>query len=135
MDNDITAVREALRTRLLTAFPTGLNVYARWPGALSSPAAVVIRRQTEFDPTFDLAAEATLAIKVLVAVGSEDAAGEDLDDYVAPAGALSIRAALEGDPTLGGLVDYLHVATAEGEEITTYKGNDYLSTDLTLVIG
>jgi hypothetical protein len=54
---------------------------------------------------------------------------------VSTSGDESISAAIQTDPTLGGVVDYSRVVSAEGERVTTYAGINYLSVDFNLEIG
>lgn len=51
-------------------------------------------------------------VYVITGRWTDDRANADIDDYLAYSGAKSIRAALEGDETLGGVAQSLTVATA-----------------------
>lgn len=127
------AIREGLATRLETI--SGLQVYARPPGSVVVPAAIVRRRQTTYDVTFDGFDDTTWGVTVFVSFANVDAGTGSLDDYVSPSGALSVVAAVHADPTLGGVVDFARVATAEGEKVTNYAGIDYLSVDFVIEVG
>jgi hypothetical protein len=72
---------------------------------------------------------------VFVSFANTDVATEELDKYLSPTGDYSIAAAIDADPTLGGVVDYAHVESAEGEKVTNYAGTDYLSVEFVIEIG
>jgi hypothetical protein len=127
------AIRSGIATRLQTI--SGLQVYERPPGEIVTDAAVVRRRGTSYDVTFDGLDDTSWGITVFVSFSNTDAGSESLDEYVSPAGAKSVVAAVHTDPTLGGVVDYCRVVNAEGEKVTNYAGIDYLSVDFNLEIG
>lgn len=131
---DLSAIREAVAAAV-DAATTGLNVAARYPGVIVSPAAVVVRRSTTFDTAFDIAADHQLAIRMFMSFADLQGSQERLDDWCAPSGAESIRAAIDADPTLGGLVDFCRISGVEDEQIATYARIDYLTVDLVLEVG
>lgn len=126
-------IREGLADRLRTI--DDLRVHERPPGEIVPDAAVIRRRFTNYDVTFDHEVDTGWGITVFVAFGNTDAGTLALDDYLSPAGAKSVAAAIHADPTLGGIVDYARVSGAEGETITAYAGVDYLSVEFTVDIG
>jgi hypothetical protein len=129
---DLGDIREAVALAL-KAIP-GLNEHPRYPKVINSPAAVVVRRETTYEPAFDVGADHTLAVRLFLSFADLAGAQGRLDDYCAADGVLSIRAAIDVDPTLGGVVDGCRVASAEDERITTYSGIDYLTVDLVLEV-
>ena len=126
-------IREGLSVRLETI--AGLNAYRKAPGNITVPAAIVRRRQTRYDVTLDGADDTTWGITLFVSYANIEVAHEALDDYLDPAGASSVVAAVHADPTLGGVVDFTRVASAEGERITNYAGVDYLSVEFVVEVG
>ena len=105
-------VRDALKTRLQTI--SGLRVYEVIPEPLTPPCAVV----GQLDFTFDIdnargLDQANVDIYVIVQRFSERAGQDKLDGYLAGTGATSIKAAIEGDRTLGGTCQTLRVIGAE----------------------
>lgn len=56
--------------------------------------------------------EASIEIDVIVQRFSERSGQNKLDDFLAGSGAGSVKAAIEGDKTLGGKVDTLRVLSA-----------------------
>ncbi len=59
----------------------------------------------------------TWTMRVQVGVGGmyDQAASERLDEYLSADGARSVKQAIEADTTLGGIVQTLHVTSANGE--------------------
>jgi hypothetical protein len=131
----VAEIRNGIKTRLDTI--DGIQSYAVLPGDINAPAAVVSRRSTQFDSTFGGASDdLTFAVTVFVHwVGVERDAQEKLDTYLAPTGATSVKAAIEGDPTLGNKVDYARVSSVEQENIREWGGIRYLAADLIVEVG
>jgi hypothetical protein len=105
-------VRDGLKTRLQTI--TGLRAYDLIPDTVVPPCAVV----GQLDFTFDIdnargLDQAQVDVLVIVQRFSERAGQDKLDAYLAGSGASSIKAAIEGDRTLGGTVNTLRVTGAE----------------------
>lgn len=105
-------VRDALKVRLQTI--SGLRVYELIPEPITPPCAVV----GQLDFTFDIdnargLDQANVDIYVIVQRFSERAGQDKLDGYLAGTGATSIKAAIEGDRTLGGTCQTLRVIGAE----------------------
>ena len=118
-------VRDGLKTRLQTI--SGLRAYDLIPDTVTPPAAVV----GQLDFTFDIdnargLDQAQVDVLVIVQRFSERSGQDLLDAYLAGSGAGSIKAAIEGDRTLGGTVNTLRVT---GAEAGTYEsqGVEFLS--------
>jgi hypothetical protein len=118
-------VRDGLKTRLETI--TGLRAYDLIPDTVTPPAAVV----GQLDFTFDIdnargLDQAQVDVLVIVQRFSERSGQNLLDLYLSGSGASSIKAAIEGDRTLGGVVNTLRVT---GAEAGTYEsqGIEFLS--------
>ncbi len=126
-------IRTGLADRLRTI--PDLQVYERPPGEIVPDAAVIRRRITNYDVTFDGADDTTWAVTVFVAFGNTDAGMEALDKYVSSSGAWSVVAAIDVDATLGAIVDYARVTMAEGETVTAYAGVDYLTVEFVIEVG
>lgn len=126
-------IRTGLATRLRTI--ADLQVYEYPPGTIVTDAAIVRRRNTAYDVTFDGADDTTWGLTVLVPFSNTEVGAAALDDYVSPTGDKSVVVAIQGDPTLGGVVDYSRVVSAEGERVTSYAGINYLSVEFNLEIG
>lgn len=134
---DLGAQRTGLEARLETV--TGLHVYRTVPGDILAPAAVVTPADEFLD--YHLAHQKGLASatwRVIVATSKVmDAAGQDLLDAYLSAGSGHTRSlidAIEGDKTLGGVVDSTHVSVGRsyGEvkwnETASYFGAELMVT-------
>jgi hypothetical protein len=110
-------VRDGLKTRLATI--TGLRTYDIVPDGIAPPAAVVGLLSLDFDMSMQRYLDHG-GIEILVIVGrmSERAAQDKLDAYLSGSGASSIKAAIEGDTTLGGSVQTCRVLSASPTTIT-----------------
>ena len=118
-------VRDGLKTRLQTI--TGLRVYDLIPEPVTPPCAVV----GQLDLTFDIdnargLDQANVDVYVIVQRFSERAGQDKLDAYLAGSGASSIKTAIEGDRTLGGVVNTLRVTSAESGQYES-QGVQFLS--------
>lgn len=125
-------VRDGLKARLDTI--SGLNAHARMPNTLNVPAAVATRRSTAFDSSFE-SDDWTFAVTVFVRYTDEPTAQTHLDAYLAGSGASSVKAAIEGDPTLGGVVDYAAAVRVERDRIVEWAGIKYLAADVVVEVG
>jgi hypothetical protein len=109
---NVSNVRDGIKTRLQTI--SGLRVWDVIPDQVTPPGAVVGQLDFTFD--IDNARGVDLAnVDVYVIVQRMDArSGQNkLDGYLAGSGSSSIKAAIEGDRTLGGTVNTLRVTRAE----------------------
>lgn len=99
-------LRVGLKQRLATI--NGLRVYATMPAKPDSPSAAVIPR-SKSPLSFDEDALYRFAIWVYVNPQDVTRAQTQLDEYLSDTGANSIEAAIEGDPSLGGIAMAAHV--------------------------
>ena len=99
----VSSIRNGLATRLGTI--TGLRTSAFMPDNPNPPIAVVMPSSVSYDDTFKRGMQ-TYVFNVLVIVGRVDerTAQSNLDAYVSSTGSSSIKLAIEGDKTLGGVV-------------------------------
>ena len=105
-------ILDGIRARLDTI--DGLRTTPFVPGSVSPPAAYV---HIPEDVAYDAAAADgchmwNVAVTVVVSRATEQAYRTQLDGFVSPIGPKSIKAAIEGDDTLGGAVDSLRVERA-----------------------
>lgn len=116
MADEIKNARAGLKTRLETI--AGLRVYAYAPDNVLEFPAAVIAEVAELDDDMTMTGgdiEAVFRLQLYVRSADTEQAQADLDAYLDPAGSKSIRAAIEGDSTLDGQVDW---ARREGLEET-----------------
>ena len=115
MSTDITPIRIAL-ANALKVIP-GLQVSPYLMANATPPCAQVTRGPVIYDLTMqDGLQRPNFTIIVYVALVSDLGSQKLLDRYLAATGSLSVKAALEADTTLGGLVQDLHVTGATGEQ-------------------
>lgn len=132
MANDA-AIRAGLVTRLETI--AGLTATPFLPKRINAPAAAVQRRQTRYDATMaDGSDDWEYVITVFVAWNESEIAQTAMSNYLARTGATSIKAAIEAEDTLGGVVDFTRVREAGEEQIRTAGEIEYLAVDFILDI-
>ncbi len=96
----------------------GLQVSAYALANPTPPAAHVLRGSVLYDQAFHGGTHIwTMRVQAFVALVSDIGGQKLLDRYLSPDGALSVKAAIEADTTLGGAVADLHVTTATGEQV------------------
>ena len=121
----LTDVRQGLAQRLESI--GGLRVYPSPPDAAPElPAAII----TPGDPLADYdqamgGADVRYSFQVLLLVNSADEAQAwaDLEPYVSPTGAASVKAAVDG--SLGGNADWARVSRASGAGRVSYHRASY----------
>src|SRR5918996_3007208 len=121
----LTAVRDGLAARLNTI--SGLRVYETAPAVVQEfPAAILTQMEpfASYDQVMG-AADVRYSFEVLVLVrsGDEDQALADLEPSVSPAGASSVKAAVDGD--LGGNADWARVVQAPSVGRVIYQRTAY----------
>lgn len=134
-------IRNGLATNLQTI--SGLRVYPFVTGTVATPAAVIVpgdggrgnRRAIDFDQTMGRGSDQFFfTILVLVSDAAERAAFETLDAYLAGSGTLSVKAAVESDETLGGIVGWTNVQGVMDYGRIDYGGQSYLGAEFTVEV-
>ena len=115
---EITDIRRGIELQLKTI--SGLEVYDHTPDATMATPAVSIRFEGWTpNTTFGNATGDYRWIVVLRLSGAiPEEMWQALDDYINPTGSRSILAAIDGDPTLGGVADYTVMTPDEEIEVT-----------------
>ena len=108
----LTQIRNGIKARCETI--AGLTGYAIEPASPKYPAAWTFPQRINYHPVFEDKATYTLSVSVGVASTELGHAQSNLDPYLAPSGAKSVVAALEADPSLGGVADSLRVVALTG---------------------
>lgn len=123
----ISQIRAALAQNM-AAVP-GLRVSSYIPDNPNPPIAVVSPPSIKYEQSFGRGLNQYDFQIVLLATRADERTGQDLiDGYCEPTGSTSVRAAIESDRTLGGLVDDLHVTDMTGVSPTTLAdGQVYLT--------
>ena len=126
-------IADGLVTRLVTI--SGLRAVDHPTPNPEPPVAVVVPGPNLFDQTYrNGLTESNWTVRVLVARGDERSAAERLYGYLDPSGSSSVKAAIEGDPTLGGIVDTLHVTGFDEPSVFTYGAGQLLGVDFNIVV-
>ena len=113
---DIAAIFAGVATRLRTI--DGLRAYSEMPGTVDPPAAWPDLSSLAIDYDQDMGGSVRLSFNARLAVPAGGPgivrAQQALLPYLAVSGDKSIKGAIEGDKTLGGTVQTLRVARAQG---------------------
>lgn len=111
MTATVAQVRQALAEVLTLG---GLTAHAFRPGGITPPAAVVMPPPGEYltKATLEGGFDLQIVVGLYVEWGEEQSATEQLDAFLTAGGALSLIAAIDADPTLGGVVDYAWATSA-----------------------
>lgn len=133
MSYSVTDIKTGLSNALGTI--TGLRAYAQQPDNVNAPFAWPMLESITYNGAMR-GGLITNIFTVSVCVGrvSERTAQTALDGFLSYEGTTSVRAALEADRTLGGVVQNLLVESASN--IATMDGNDatYLMVDFRVVV-
>lgn len=124
------AIREGLQARLDNI--TGIRPYDHVKGSVNPPMAEVgFPTNVNYDITFGPnASEWTIPVRVYVGQASNRAATEKLDELVSATGdTTSVKAAIEGDKTLGGACMSAIVTRMTGAGAVDVGGISYLVAD------
>lgn len=133
MTATITEVKQGLATRLATI--PNLRAFAYIPDQLNAPIGYPTLDTIQYHRTMAVAmTEMTFTVSVIVCKADSRAAQSQVDPYVSATGAYSVKAALEGDRTLGGKVDDLIVNSAGGYNIVNAEDGDYLAVDFNVTV-
>lgn len=125
---DVAAVRTALATALASV--DGLEVSAYVPDTVDPPWAYLVPGEGQYDLDMDGGWRVDVAVRVVTSRAEDRAGQATLDGLLDSTGAGSIKAALEADPTLGGLVDDLAVRGWSGYRLYEIAGTDYYGAEL-----
>lgn len=122
----IKALRDGIKTRLATV--TGIYTHDTIPDDVYPPAAIV-----GFPTTvrYDFAMRTpvsryTFPVRVVAGRTTERESQDKIDDLCSPDGALSIRAAIDADPTLGGVAHSSRVVEARDFGVYEVAGVSYI---------
>ena len=129
----ISQIRTGLSTRLATI--TGLRSGPTIPDNVNPPFAIVAPSSVDYHRAFNNALS-TYNFTVTLVVGrvSERTAQNSLDAYCSPTGASSIRVAIEGDKTLGGVVFDTIVTGMRNYGSVTIGDNNYLAAEFDIAV-
>jgi hypothetical protein len=129
----VSQLRAGLATRLATI--SGLRTSAYVPPDPMPPVAIVVPTGITFDSTFARGMD-EYDFTILVLVGSvDDRTSQDrMDAYCDPSGSGSIKAAIEGDKTLGGVAFTCRVREMRNYQQTPVGDQMYLSAEFAVQV-
>lgn len=129
----ISQVNTGIKARLATI--AGLRVFDYMPDAVNPPLAFPVLTGIEYHKAFG-GGDVQFAYNIGVVVGrvSDRTAQTTLDQYMSYGGATSVRAALEGDPTLGGIVDTLILSSSASISSLVIGDANFITVDFTLLV-
>ena len=133
MSYSVTDIKTGIANALGTI--TGLRAYAQQPDNVNAPFAWPMLDSITYNGAMRGGLITNVfTVSVVVGRSAERTAQTALDGYLSYEGATSVRAALEADLTLGGVVSNLLVESAGN--IATMDGNDavYLMVDFRVVV-
>lgn len=108
--------------------PASVTVYPRLPGQIVVPAAVIAPGTGSFLSyrTSNTSHDLNLDVTLFVQRGQDRSTTDKLDAFIADTGNLSVYAAVDADPTLGGVVDSAAVKEAKDWGVWTFGEISYL---------
>jgi hypothetical protein len=130
----LSSIRSGLSTRLATI--SGLSVYSFVPDSIEPPTAVVgVMSSVDYDSTMSRGSD-SYEIPLYLYVSRVDAelSQDSLDEFLAGSGSSSIKQAIEGDSTLGGVVSSARVVEASNYGVYTINSIDYLGVEFSVEI-
>lgn len=129
----VSQVATGIRNRLATI--SGLRVFNYQPEQVNPPIGFPVLNQIRYHGAYSGGmVEMDWSIVVVTGRWLDRTAHTALDGYLSYSGATSIRAAIEADKTLGGIVDTLVVPT--GANISSMSANDaeFLKVEMALTV-
>jgi hypothetical protein len=129
----VSQVLTGLKNRLGTI--SGLRVYDYQPDEVRPPVAFPTITAVEYHSAFgngECVYRAT--IQTICGRVSDRAAQTLLDGFASNDGASSIRGVIEGDPTLGGIVDTLSVQRSGSINYVKANEADFLTFDIEVIV-
>jgi hypothetical protein len=126
----VTEIREAMASQLGSAIAE-LNAFPRWPETVAVPMAVPMPDIGHYHDAMGSPGYQSMKFQVqVIAAPVQRGYGvgqEALDPYIAVQGPQSIKAGLEGDSTLGGIVDTLRVGRWHDYGVIDVEGLEWWS--------
>lgn len=133
--SSVSAIADGLKARLATI--NGLRAYSYQPEQLNPPFAYPVLNGVTYHQTMGMGNAVTQfdwSVYVVVGRWVDRVAVVNLDNFLSPTGASSIRAALEGDLTLGGACADLIVASSANITALEQDDAEYLQISFSLTI-
>ena len=133
--SSVSAIATGLQVRLDTI--AGVRAYSYQPEQLNPPFAYPVLNTVSYHQTMGMGSAMTQfdwTVYVVVGRWVDRVAMTNLDGFLSPTGASSIRAALEGDLTLGGACQNLVVASSANISALEQDDAEYLQVSFSVTI-
>ena len=129
----VSQVMTGLATRLGTI--SGLRTYTYMPDQLNPPVGFPIIESVDYHKSF-AGGDVQMRCSVFVIVGRylDRTAHASLDGYLSYSGATSIRAAIEGDRTLGGVAQTLIVESGLNISAVSVADSEFLQVQCSVLV-
>ena len=135
----IAAIRQGLATNLATIPEVQVSAYIL--SNPTPPTVWVMGATTDYDRTMGsrrtgnrYTDEYTATIQAIVSLNEDIGSQALLDNLLSPSGTYSVKAALEADPTLGGVCDSLWVSNASAPAVSTFLTSPLLLSEWSVTI-
>ena len=133
MTATVSAVKQGIAVRLGTI--SGLRAWNEQPNQVNAPIGYANLDGIIYHRTMRASmVEMTFTVTVVVSRADERTGIASVDAYTSATGERSIKAAIEGDRTLGGIVDDLVVESASGILNLPADDGDYLAVDFKVLV-
>lgn len=133
MPATVSQVMTGLATRLGTI--SGLRTYTYMPDQLNPPVGFPVIESVDYHKAF-AGGDVQMRCSVFVIVGRyvDRTAHTALDGYLSYSGATSIRAAIEGDRTLGGVAKTLIVESGLNISAVSVAESEFLQVQCSVIV-
>ena len=129
----LTEIRTGLATRCATI--SGLRTSATMPEQPQPPVAIVQPETVQYDLNArNGLTQYNMIVTVVVSRADARSAQNKVDEFVAPTGSSSIKAAIEGDRTVGGKVNTLRVVSVSNYTMLDTLEVPYLGVDFSVEV-
>lgn len=129
----LTDIRSGLATRIATI--SGLRTAATIPDQVNPPIAIVIPERLTYDDAYGKGLVTySFLVQVIVGKVSERTSQNKIDGFINPTGATSIKAAIEGDKTLNGVVFDTRVTEVTGYSVVQVGDIAYMSCEFRVTV-
>ena len=129
----LTDIRSGLATRIATI--SGLRTAATIPDQVNPPVAIVIPERLTYDDAYGKGLVTySFLVQVIVGKVSERTSQNKIDGFINPTGTTSIKAAIEGDKTLNGVVFDTRVTEVTGYSVVQVGDIAYMSCEFRVTV-
>ena len=130
----LTSIRNAIGTNLSNI--SSLTVYNYMPDSMEPPTAIVgVIETVTYDDTMQRGTDKyIIPIQLIVSRVDAQDSQETLDGYLASSGASSVKAQIESDTSLGGVVSTVRVTEARNYGVYNMNNTDYLGCEFMIEV-